>query len=733
MLPPPQKFPTIKPQTEAEKLLMEFVIYMENEKNPKVNNPHLIVRNIWKWVKPINTKFLKLICNLIRHSPNDINQYEAPEKFDEFITKQLHSDNWDKIENTVDLKEIRSRIVNSERSLDLLSLYQEILEGNNIAVDLENTATNTLEKIRRENYQTLIDLELIILDKGRLKIANKVYETAFDSKLINQELSAIISTLVNNSWESSLDIKGEKEKVIEQILNDLPKLAKKTDNLARIIEKILLYGKFEPLLVESLLKLACQDNLILVGKEGDKSFQGLIKKHLIENWQTKIRSEQKSAIFERYELIQDQLINNKNCDSFWLLVTYQDILQGKEILFQNGEEEKELFRLKLVEQDSQSSQKLKVVNSIYKSVFNKNWVSDQLQEIQEPLYKNLLAWLDTDNFQSHITTLKEKFPENLKKVMEEIIRWTDNDLNITEKIVDFIKVNISEVKSENVEWFSEKIILSSFLGTEQEQKKNHLMKEDFEILMGNMVNNSGIKVDKLQMTSVLLPLTDKFKQNPLIIIDELLSLTENEQNYTLINNLVDLILQDTSIIRTEADVGKIPDLLQQIKTQKNNKVEEFNMQSNETPNKKEKFDDLLNRIVEQEDGIEAIVIFNIKRKLAQHHNSNLKLTNSELYDILFKNRGASKALINFHLLENLPKAIDTFGKETNTGKLNYAIFCLSQGIMVAYITPFEGQSFAICYITTDASLLASTIIAAEETIKTVKKRLEEGFAKYEDN
>ncbi|NES07444.1 MAG: hypothetical protein F6K22_34410, partial [Okeania sp. SIO2F4] len=664
------------------------------------------------------------------------NQYKDREKFDKLITKQLHYDNWDKIENTMDFKKIILEIVDSESSLDLLNLYQEILKGNNIDVDFDNPGTNTLEKIHQENYQTLIDLDLIILDKGQLKIANKVYETAFNSDLINQKLSGSISDLVDTEWKSSLDLKDEKEKVIKQIFNYLPILGKKTSNLARIIKLILQNSKFESLLVESLLKLVCQDNLILVRQGGSTSFKRLIQKHLIENWQTKILSEQKSAIFERYELIQDKLINNKTCDSFWLLVIYRDILWGKEILFQNGEEEKKLFRLKLVEEHSENPHKLKVVNSIYKSVFNENWVSDKLQEIQAPLYRNLLAWIDSDNFQSHVTTLKERFPDNLKKVMEEIIHWTYNNLNITEKIIDFIKVNISEVKSEDVEkWFSEKIILSPFLGTEQEQKKNHLVKEDFEILIGYMVNNLDIKADKHQITSILLPLTDKFKQNPLIIVKELLLSTKSEPNHTLINNLVDSILQDSCMIITEADVGKIPDLLQQIKTQDNNKddnkIEELNMQSNNPPNQ-EKLNDFLNIIVEKEDEVEAIVILNVAKELTQFYNSKLKSDNQELYNTLvgIGNRGASRALSNFKYVGDIPKAIDTFAKETNTGKLDYAIFCLSQGVMLAYIIYFLGKPFAICYVNTRSSLLAPIIIAAEETIEKVKELLEQELAKY---
>jgi len=726
MLVTPQKFPTIKPQTEEEKLLIEFVIDMK--KNRKVNNPHLIVRNICEWVKPVETKYLRLICNLINQSSENINQYKYREKFYKLITKQLHYDNWDKIENTMDFTKIISEIVDSKSSLDLLNLYREIIEGNNITVDFDNPGTNTLEKIHQENYQTLIDLDLIILDKGQLKIANKVYETAFNSDLINQKLSGSISDLVDKEWKSSLDVK---EKVIKQIFNYLPILGKKTSNLAGIIQIILRNSKFEPLLVESLLKLVCQYKLILVQKGDNTRIQRLIQKHLIPTWQTKIRSEQKSAIFEHYELIQDQLINNKNCDSFWLLVTYRDILRGKEILFHNGEEEKELFRLKLVEEHPENPHKLKVVNLIYEYVFNDNWVFYRLQKIQDYDYKNLLAWIDSDNFQSHVTTLKEKFPEHLKKVMEEIIRWTDNNLNITEKIVDFIKVNISEVKSINVEWFSEKIILSPFLGTEQEQKKNHLVKEDFEILIGYMVNNLDIKADKHQITSILLPLTDKFKQNPLIIIEKLLSLTKSEPNHTLINNLVDSILQDSCMIRTEADVGKIPYLLQQIKTQDDNKIEELNMQSNNPPNQ-EKLNDFLNIIVEKEDEVEAIVILNVAKGLTQFYNSKLKSDNQELYNTLvgIGNRGASRALSNFKYLGDIPKAIDTFAKETNTGKLDYAIFCLSQGVMLAYIIDFLGKPFAICYVNTRSSLLAPIIIAAEETIEKVKELLDKELARY---
>ncbi len=726
-----QKFPSIQPKTEAEELLITLVIDMK--KDHQTNNAYMIVQNILNWVKPIQTKCLKLVCNLIRKLDN-ISQYENKEKFDKLISEKINPDNWYKLKEIDEIEhfeQIKSVIFNSERSLDLLNLYQQILKKNNVSIDFDNTDVTPLEENRKTDAKQLIDLGIVISEMGTLKVSNKLYETAFNFKFINQQLLTQISNVVSQKWPTNLNLEADKQRVVDDIFNNLPQLAQRTDNLAWIIKQVLQYGKPSPLLIQSLLNLVCKNYLIFLGEEAEKNFQRFVKEHLIKNWQSEILSEMKPELNHHYQNIREQLTNNKHCNSFWLLVTYWEILQGKEIFFKESEEEKELLRLKLIEHSSKNPNQFKVVNEIYQLIFNNNWVSYQLKEIQEPHYQNLLLWLNSDNLPTHLTILKEKFPNNLKEIMETIISVTHNRLDITEKIVNFIELNISEVQSEALEWFYDSIIFSPFLGTEQGKEKGYLIKEDFEILIGNLVNNLDIKADKNKITPVLVLLTNKFKRNPLIIVNEVLSLTKNKQDPNLISQLVNSILPDSSIIKTEDDVGEIKYLLQQIKAQNINK-EDFDMPDNIEP--KITTEELLNEILRRgEKFIKAIIIVDFGEgeivDSSYNHISNEeeKQKDQELYESLLGtgNGGiAIEDLVDLEVERVKVKNLIKFCEATNSGKLEYGMYKFSDRLVVSSSIDIKGDFYGLFYIAKTNIKRNKFLTVCEQTIEQIRETLQ---------
>jgi|694.fasta_scaffold74388_3 hypothetical protein len=696
-----QRSPNPDPKKILSKILLEFVIEIQEPR--KASNPQMIVKKILELVKPQYFKCVEIICNLIRKSDDYINEGREEQKITNLV--ENFAQNWQESDDSQHLQEIKNKIIESQCSLSLLSLYQQIINQN---IHLDGTNSNDLEY--------LIDLGLIVREDNVLRVSNIVYEKVFNLSFVEQELNSHVNKLVSKEWIFTPGLREiQKEQIINLITLNIPQLAKKTNNLETLISLILTLSKPDIALLELLLKLFAEtEDKNFISDNAQENLKSLILSYLIDNWETKSNS--LSVYFQE---IKQKLITNNNCDAFWLLVTYRYVLQGKDTPFNADQETQELLNFKIVL--TNQANKLTVSNEIYQAIFDEQWIKKELALISQSQSQNILAWLDSNNFEGDITILQRKFLHNLKTIIEEILSWTHEHLSLTKKIVEF--VGSLEVESENIkDWFEKNIIYSPNLGT-------YVNENDFENLIRNRVAKlEGVKkINQINLS--LVKLTTKFRQNPLIIAEAVLEHTNGERK--LIKNLVDLILRYDSIIRTEADGHKIPEL---VKFLENRNLKVLNMP-------KINIDQLLNQIVEEQEGLEAIVLINLTNGLAQYHNSDLRLNNERLFNDLFQtNRGISKALANFASLQSIPKALNTFGQETNKGQLDYAMFLLknedkkninSGGLIVVYFTIFEGVAFAICYIATKEAFLASILLSCEESINQIRDGLKEKYQKYE--
>jgi len=701
-----QRSPNPEPKKILSEILLEFVIEIQEPR--KASNPQMIVKKILELVKPQYFKCVEIICNLIRKSDDYINEGREEQKITNLV--ENFAQNWQESDDSQHLQEIKNKIIESQRSLSLLSLYKQIIINQDIHLD--GTNSNDLEY--------LIDLGLVVREDTVLRVSNIVYEKVFNLNFIEQELNSHVNKIVSEKWTFTLDLREtQKEQIINLITLNIPQLAKKTNNLETLISLILTSSKPDIALLELLLKLFAEtEDKNFTSDNDQENPKSLIRPYLIDNWETKSNS-----LSVYFQGIKQKLITNNNCDAFWLLVTYRYVLQGKDTPFNADQETQELLNLKLVL--TNQANKLTVSNEIYyKVIFNENWVGKQLAQIPKPQSQNILALLDSNDFEGDITILKSKFPHNFKTIIEEILSWTHEHQSLTKKIVEF--VGSLEVESENVkDWFEKNVIYSQNLGEYLREAVN-----DFKILIRSRVAKlEGVKeIDQINLS--LVKLTTKFRQNPLIIAKAILEHTDGEPES--IKNLVDLILPDDSIIRTEADGHKIPEL---VKSLENPNLEVVLSMP------KINIDQLLNQIVEEQEGLEAIVLINLTKSLPQYHNSDLRLNNERLFNDLFRtNRGISKALANFASLQSIPKALNTFGQETNKGQLDYAIFLFknedkknidSGGLIVVYFTIFEGVPFAICYIATKEAFLASILLSCEESIDQIRDGLKEKYEQYE--
>ena len=110
------------------------------------------------------------------------------------------------------------------------------------------------------------------------------------------------------------------------------------------------------------------------------------------------------------------LLNNPNIEPFWLLKEYQQILQQKRLLLTNSEEQKELLSLELVVLEDKY---LRVHNLIYESVFNNDWLEEQLKSLS-PYQLTLYRF--------------ESKSDSPYTVLEEILAWTNRDLFLTKTL-----------------------------------------------------------------------------------------------------------------------------------------------------------------------------------------------------------------------------------------------------------------------------------------------------------
>ncbi|NOK70999.1 MAG: tetratricopeptide repeat protein [Chloroflexi bacterium AL-N10] len=164
---------------------------------------------------------------------------------------------------------------------------------------------------------------------------------------------------------------------------------------------------------------------------------------------------------EDLKRIHQAIINNKQCEPIELLKLYRKILQQEEIPVDNTSEQLQLLRLGLVIQEQNH---LKIANSIYKKVFNLDWVEEELIRLQR-FERIRIKLFQLDKKASSPYTL-----------IEAILSWTGGEFFLTQKLCELI--NESEV----------------FIPAGQE---NYLVEQLVENhLIDNWENQAGIEIIK---------------------------------------------------------------------------------------------------------------------------------------------------------------------------------------------------------------------------------------------
>jgi hypothetical protein len=368
----------------------------------KFIEPQRVLEEVIEWTggQPFLTQ---KICNLISTSRTGFGRESAatPINVGDFIQSQVIS-NWVSQDSPEHLKTIRNRLLNKRvTGRRMLKLYQEILRNGEIPDD---------------GSPDQIELRLtglVVQDRQKLKVYNKIYRNVFNETWVTTELNKIppyidkyevwlnsgedATKLLSDQdleealkWSENQDINESEKRFLE--LSEIA--AKRKAQIARqgqayqlaeekltpefeenqraaLIEEILAWTDCNLELTEIVIRLLIDNkNELREGQEKTKIEQ-LIQKYIVENW-----LQNKAAA--HLQKIQNSLLTpDKNVRS--TLEIYQDILQGR--VFADNKLEK--LALQQAELVIKNDDYLEVTNRIYKEVFNVQWVRQELEKLVE--------------------------------------------------------------------------------------------------------------------------------------------------------------------------------------------------------------------------------------------------------------------------------------------------------------------------------------------------------------
>lgn len=452
------------------------------ELKAKVNNCDLILRLILEQTEGQPYLTIKLLHEIVDLDQN-IKEGEEKDKILQLIKTYMtdrNSDTWDEqdyfkhSEQRILEEKNSGKLKNEEKTAQLLNLYQEILEGVEIIWN------------RNDDTQMDLFLSGIVsIKENLLKPTSPIHETVFDLKWINECFEKFILHWYREKKEAwfksnhdkhlrdkyyllygkELEEAGQKyqefslqdeefiiesrnryyvdkfEKISEIIEEKIQeKIQEKIDEKTtwykdlyektkeKIVDRLRYWTNYEKDIFDKIIEIINQN----IDKPNEltpynKDF------HNEENWvdnliQTHIIDKRLSInIFIK---INNFILNNELSEDkgFKLLVTYGEILHiGKVKFSENNEEQKELINIGLVKRrynlDDQGFTDLKVINPICETIFNLEYIEENLPEnINGRNYgKKFGMWLITRENQYLLTKIEfEEVKNFLHQVNDEL-------------------------------------------------------------------------------------------------------------------------------------------------------------------------------------------------------------------------------------------------------------------------------------------------------------------------
>ncbi|MCA2735445.1 MULTISPECIES: AAA-like domain-containing protein [unclassified Microcystis] len=341
----------------------------------KFIEPQRVLEEVIEWTggQPFLTQ---KICHLISTSHTGFGKESPvnPIYIGDFIQSQVIS-NWVSQDSPEHLKTIRNRLLNKRvTGRRMLKLYQEILRNSEIPDD---------------GSPDQIELRLtglVVQDRQKLKVYNKIYRNVFNETWVTTELNKIPAYYER----------------VDQLAEILLRTEFDENQRAALIEEIPAWtgGNLELTIIVILL-LIDNKNELREGQEKPKIEQ-LIQKNIVENWLQNKAS-------DHLQKIQNSLLTpDKNVRS--RLEIYQEILQGR--VFADNKPEK--LALQQAELVIKNDDYLEVTNRIYQEVFNVQWVKQELEKLvkeEDSTFLSVLLVLGTVIILSLLSLLPQRTPD----------------------------------------------------------------------------------------------------------------------------------------------------------------------------------------------------------------------------------------------------------------------------------------------------------------------------------
>jgi HAMP domain-containing protein len=152
----------------------------------------------------------------------------------------------------------------------------------------------------------------------------------------------------------------------------LPGLSEKVNHPQLVLKEILAWTNGQPFLTQKLCKLIASTSSLIPASQEAAWIEQLVRTHIIENWEFQDEP-------EHLRTIRNRLLRNER-QAVKILKLYQHILEQEEIVAFDSAEVRELLLSGLV---IRQNNVLKVNNRIYRTIFNRYWVEDNISAIDQ--------------------------------------------------------------------------------------------------------------------------------------------------------------------------------------------------------------------------------------------------------------------------------------------------------------------------------------------------------------
>jgi hypothetical protein len=196
--------PNIATKIALENFSYEEALPLAGGLAEKVNNPQELLREILAWTggQPFLTQ---KICLLVKESETYVPAGNEKAWLDNLVmTKMI--DRWQEQDNPQHLRTIQDRIFYEDAN-ESLRLYRSILQ--------ENEHFSAKSKVVEE----LILIGLAVRSKAKLKVANKIYSTIFDSEWIEKKLGNSINSMLQIDAGNYINQTFNPNDILQRIIN----------------------------------------------------------------------------------------------------------------------------------------------------------------------------------------------------------------------------------------------------------------------------------------------------------------------------------------------------------------------------------------------------------------------------------------------------------------------------------------------------------------------------------